>query len=317
MKIVFLDAKTMGEVPNFQKLKVLGDFYTYPLTMAEDRIERMKDAVIVITCKVIIDKPLIDACPSLRLICVAATGTNNVDTVYAQSKGIQVKNVAGYSTESVAQVTVGMILSLVNKTHYYDQYVKSGRYTFNDMFTHFGPSFFELKGKTLGIIGLGNIGQRVSEIMKAFGMNIHYYSTSGNNFNNQYSRIELEQLLELSDIISIHCPLNERTRNLIAWPQLLKMKATAILINVSRGGIINEQDLVRALNANMISGFGTDVYEIEPIIANSPFFSLESSDQVIFSPHIAWTSIEARILLIDKLIKNINSFIIDNQIGIN
>jgi lactate dehydrogenase-like 2-hydroxyacid dehydrogenase len=308
MKIVFLDAKTIGKVPNFHILEKLGDFAFYQTTKTGERLDRLKDADVVITCKVIIDKEIIDSCPSLKLICVAATGMNNVDVEYAVMKGIPVKNVANYSTESVAQTAISMILSLVNQLNYFDRYVKTGAYTQSDMFTHYGPNVYELKGKRAGIIGLGNIGKRVAHILEAFGMEVVYFSTSGKNNNNDYLRLELEDLLITSDIISIHAPLNEHTKNLITISKLKLMKPTAFLINTGRGGIINEHDLVEAINQQLIAGAGLDVYEKEPMAAENPILKVKHAERLVLTPHIAWTSIEARTLLVEKLADNITEF---------
>lgn len=309
MNIVFLDTKTMGSVSNLYLLKKLGNFTSYPISRYEDVPERLKDADVLITCKVNIDKKVIDSCPKLRLICVSATGTNNIDVSYAREKGIQVKNVANYSTESVAQSTLGMILSLVNQLNYYDRYVKTGGYVKSDMFTHYGPSFNELNGKRAGIIGLGNIGKRVARLLECFGMEIVYYSTSGKNNNNDYMRVELDELLLTSDIVSIHAPLNENTKHLLTLPLFHLMKPSAFLINAGRGGIINENDLAEAINQHLIAGAGLDVYELEPMIADSPILKVKYPEKLILTPHIAWTSVEARELLIEKIAMNIQEFI--------
>jgi len=308
MKIVFLDAKTMGKVPNFHLIEKLGDFTLYQTTKPDERLERMKNADVIITCKVIMDQEIIDSCPTLKLICIAATGTNNVDLEYAAKKGIQVKNVANYSTESVAQTAVGMILCLANQINYFDRYVKTGAYTQSDMFTHYGPDFYELKGKRAGIIGLGNIGKRVAHILEAFGMEIVYFSTSGKNNNNDYMRVELEELLITSDIVTIHSPLNEQTRNLLTFPKMKLMKPTAFLINTGRGGIINEQDLVEAINQHTIAGAGLDVYEKEPMAPGNPILKVKYPERLVLTPHVAWTSVEARTLLIEKIAANITEF---------
>ena len=308
MKIVFLDAKTMGKVPNFHLIEKLGDFVVYPTTRPEERLECLKNVTVVITCKVIIDKEIIDACPNLKLICVAATGTNNIDVEYALKKGIPVKNVANYSSESVAQMAISMILYLVNQLNYFDRYVKTGAYTQSDMFTHYGPDIYELKGKRAGIIGLGNIGKRVAHILEAFGMEVVYFSTSGKNNNNDYLRLELEELLVTSDIISIHSPLNEHTKNLITFARLKLMKPTAFLINTGRGGIINEHDLVEAINQQIIAGAGLDVYEKEPMVADNPILKVKYPERLILTPHVAWTSVEARTLLIEKISENIKEY---------
>lgn len=309
MKIVFLDAKTMGHVPNFNLLEKLGDVIFHPTTKPEECIERLKDADVAITCKVVIDQPVINACPKLKLICVAATGTNNIDVEYATQKGIPVKNVANYSTESVAQMTIGMILYLANQLHYFDRYVKTGAYTQSDMFTHYGPDYFELRDKRAGIIGLGNIGKRVAHLLETFGMEIVYFSTSGKNNNNDYQRLELNELLVTSDIVTIHAPLNDYTRHLLTLPLLKLMKPTAMLINVSRGGIVNEADLVEAINHQVIAGAGLDVYEKEPMAAESPILKVKYPERLILTPHAAWTSVESRSLLIEKIAANIHEFV--------
>lgn len=308
MKIVFLDAKTMGKVPNFHLLEKLGDFEFYQTTKPEERMERLKDANVVITNKVIIDKEIIDSCPNLKLICVSATGTNNIDVEYAAKKGIPVKNVTNYSTESVAQMTISMILTLVNQLNYFDRYVKTGAYTQSEIFTHYGPDVYELKGKRAGIIGLGNIGKRVAHILEAFGMEVVYFSTSGKNNNNDYLRVELEELLITSDIVTIHSPLNEHTKNLITLNRLKLMKPTAFIINAGRGGIINEHDLVEAINQNIIGGAALDVYEKEPMAAESPILKAKYPERLVLTPHVAWTSLEARTLLIEKIAENIMEF---------
>ncbi len=308
MNIAFLDLQTMGNVSNLHLLERFGNVAYYAVTKPDERLKRLENVDIAITSKVIIDREIIDACPQLKLICVAATGTNNVDVEYANSKGITVKNVVNYSTESVAQVTVSMILSLVNQINYYDNYVKSGGYTHSDMFTHYGPAFYQLNGKRAGIIGLGNIGKRVARLLEAFGMEIVYYSTSGKNNNNDYLRLELDELLITSDIVSIHSPLNEQTKNLVHKGNLQLMKPSAFLINAGRGGIINELDLTEAIDNELIAGGGLDVFEYEPIREESPILKCKYPERLVLTPHIAWASIEARELLIEKIAENIGLF---------
>jgi glycerate dehydrogenase len=262
----------------------------------------------VITNKVQIDRNIMDACPTLKLICVAATGINNVDLEAAKEKNIQVRNVSGYSTESVTQSTFSILFQLLNKTSQFDSYVKSGKYAQSNSFTWHGQSFWELKGKQAGIIGLGTIGKRVAEIFKAFGTHVVYYSTSGKNMDAEYEQISLEDLFKTSDIISVHCPLNEKTENLIHLEILRLMKPTAYLINTARGKIVNEADLAFVLNNNLIAGAGIDVYSSEPIAEDNPLLSVTEKDKIVLTPHIAWISKEAREQLIEGIYQNISEW---------
>jgi glycerate dehydrogenase len=298
----------MGNTPNLKVFETLGEFTAYQVTSPPQTIERLKNADVAISCKVVIGKREMDQLPNLKLICVAATGTNNIDLDYAKSKGIEVKNVAAYSTNSVAQATFSMVLVLLNNVQYFDSYVKSGDYAANDMFTHIGRTVTELNGKTYGVIGLGAIGKKVAEIAKSFGCNIIYYSTSGKNNNSEYQQVTLEQLLKTSDVISIHCPLNDLTRNLITYERLSLMKPSAIIINMARGGIVDESALAKALDEDKIAGAGTDVYSIEPVTLDNPLLNIKNKEKIILSPHSAWTSVEARTLLIERIAENIREF---------
>lgn len=309
MKIVFLDAATLGEDANFSQLEELGTIVNYSLTDASDIKSRIKDAHVIITNKVKIGKEEIDSAQNLKLICVAATGTNNIDNEYATKKGIPVKNVTNYSTDSVAQITFGSLLTLINNSIYFDSIVKSGNYSKNGHFTDTGRSFFELKGKNFGIIGMGNIGKRVAAIASAFGCNVSYYTTGGVAHCKEYPSVSLSELLAKSDIISIHSPLNEKTQNLISLKELKAMKTSAILINMGRGGIVNEKELAQALNYDLIAGAVIDVYEDEPIPERHPYLSLKNPEKIVLTPHIGWASIEARKLLIEKLAQNIKSIV--------
>lgn len=303
----------MGDVTNMGLIEKLGDTVFYEVTQPEQTYERVKNAEIIITCKVIIDKPLLQQLPKLKLICVAATGTNNIDVDYSIQKGIQVKNVAGYSTNSVAQSTFSLILQLYNNISYFDTYVKSGEYSRNDMFTHMGRRITELNGKQFGIIGLGAIGQKVAEIATAFGCKVSYYSTSGKNNNSNYKKITLNSLLSQSDIVSIHSPLNNNTKDLLNANNIKLMKPSAIIINAGRGGIVNEKDLANAINENIIYGAGFDVYSKEPITEDNPLLKISHNERVVFSPHSAWTSFESRSILIEKISENIKNFQIENR----
>lgn len=307
-ELVFLDAATIGEVENFKLLRKLGKLDVFDKTEPSQVIGRCSGKEIVITNKVRITREIMDKLPDLKLICVAATGVNNVDLPYAGKKGIQVKNAVNYSTDSVAQVTFTMLLHLVTRPSYYDSYVKSGAYSRSDMFTHLGEPFWELRGKRMGIIGLGTIGRQVARIAEAFGMEVVFYSTSGRNNNINYKRFELDDLLKNSDVISIHAPLNERTRGLITYEKMKLMRPCAILLNLGRGGIVVEKDLARALNDNVIGGAGVDVHEYEPIEPDNPLLKVYDKEKLIITPHMAWASKEARELLVQKIAQNIEMY---------
>ena len=313
MNLVLLDAKTIGEVPNLFLLNKFGDLRYHQTTRPEQTLSRVQNADIIITNKVVIDGATIEKSPMLKLICIAATGTNNVDKIAAAERGVVVKNVSDYSTNSVAQVTFSLILHLLHSIPYFDKYVKEGDYSKSDIFTHLGKSFWEISGKRFGIIGLGNIGKKVAEIATAFGAEVFYYSTSGQNKNQQYRQLELNELLKTSDIVSIHAPLNEYTANLINYSSLLLMKKTALLINAGRGGIVNEADLVRALNEDVIAGAGIDVFETEPINVANPLLQVNNKEKLVLTPHVAWASIEARTLLMEKVGRNIDDFLKEHK----
>ncbi len=308
-RIVFLDKSTVGEVDNFDKLRDFGELVTYETTSREEVMSRVPDAEIIITNKVIIDAPVMDHARSLKLICIAATGMNNVDLDYAAKKNIQVRNVAGYSTHSVAQATFSMLFYLLGHLRYYDDYVRSGKYTESPIFTHLGPAFMELRGKTFGIIGLGTIGKMVASLAGAFEAGVIYYSTSGQNRNEDYRRVELPELLGSSDVVSIHAPLNEKTRNLINLDNLRLFKPSAILINTGRGGIVNEQDLAYSLDHGILSAAALDVLEKEPITKDNPLMKIRQKDRLLIMPHIAWASRESRTVLLEGIYKNIKDYL--------
>ncbi len=304
MKIVFLDAATLGDV-SLAPISRLGEFECYQTSSREEALERVKDAEVLIINKVQVDKELMDAAPALRLICEAATGVNNIDLEYAASKGIPVRNAVGYSTDSVVQMTFMMILSLVGHCRYFDDFVKSGDYSRSGMFTNVGRMFFELKGKRLGIIGLGNIGGRVAKIGEAFGMSVSYFSTSGTSHSKDYPSVDLDTLMSESDVISIHAPYNQRTAGLVGEAELLRMKPTAYIVNMGRGGIIDESALARVIDEGRIAGAGVDVFTSEPLPADNPLMKVRDRDRLILAPHIGWASIEARERLVAMIAGNI------------
>jgi glycerate dehydrogenase len=305
MKIVFLDAATMGNV-SFEPFEQLGEFVRYESSTPQEARERVKDVDVLLINKVLVDKALIDSAPNLKLICIAATGVNNIDVEYAASKGIPVRNAVGYSTDSVVQSTFMHMLSLVGGGQYFDESVKSGSYSRSGMFTDPNWNWWELSGKTIGIIGLGNIGKKVAHIAEAFGMNVCYFSTSGTGHCKDYPSLSLEELLATSDVVSIHAPLNERTLNLIGAQQLAMMKPTAYLINMGRGAIVVEADLAEAVDNGVIAGAGIDVFVTEPIPEDHPYLMMKHPERMRLAPHVAWASMEARRRLIGIMADNIS-----------
>ncbi len=304
MKIVFLDAATMGDV-SFEPFERLGDFIRYESSTPQEARERVTDADVLLINKVLVNKELIDSAPELKLICIAATGVNNIDVGYAASKGIPVRNVAGYSTDSVVQTTFMHILSLVGGVSYFDASVKTGSYSRSGMFTDPNWNWWELSGKTIGIIGMGNIGKKVAAVAEAFGMNVCYYSTSGTGHCKDYPCLSLAQLLAQSDIVSVHAPLNERTTGLIGRNELAMMKPSAYLINMGRGAIIVEEDLAYAVDNGIIAGAGIDVFEHEPLPESHPYLKMKHPERMCLTPHIAWASVEARQRLVAMMADNI------------
>ncbi len=304
MKIVFLDRASVGDA-SLKGIESLGELISYDRTSKEECAIRIADAEVIITNKVRIDREEMEAAPQLKLICIAATGMNNVDLEEAARRGIPVRNVAGYSTESVVQTTFAHLLNLTAKLPYFDERVKSGAYSHSGLFTDMGRSFRELSGKRMGIIGLGTIGRRVATVAEAFGMEVVYYATSGKAHDDYFRAVSLDELLTSADVISIHAPLNERTKGLIGQEELRRMKYTTILLNTGRGGIINEEDLAEALNEGWIAGAGLDVYQTEPLPADSPLLTIQHPDKLSLTPHTAWASAEARARLIAGIAKNI------------
>ncbi|MBR4027630.1 MAG: D-2-hydroxyacid dehydrogenase [Lachnospiraceae bacterium] len=308
MKIVFLDAKTIGEDIDLCSLEALGELVKYGYSTQEEALERTKDADVVITNKVEINEKSIGNANHLKLVCVTATGTNNLDKEYLAKRNIAWRNVAGYSTETVAQHTFAMLFFLMEKLSYYDAYVKTGKYVNDVTFTHFANVFHELYGKTWGIVGLGNIGRRVAEIATVFGCKVVYYSTSGKNNTSDYERVSFDKLLTMSDIISVHAPLDENTKNLMDKSAFEKMKSSAIFINVGRGPIVDEQALADALTEGKIAAAGLDVLSKEPMSEDNPLRVIKDSNKLIITPHIAWASLEARTRLMELVAQNIREF---------
>ena len=304
MKIVLLDALTFGAT-DLSGFETLGEVAVFQTTSPKEVQERITNCNVIVTNKVVITDFHMANTPSLKLICVAATGMNNVDLQAAKKRGIEVKNVAGYSTDSVIQHTFSMLFYLLGHSQYYDKYVKDGSYSRSEIFTDVSKPFFEVKGKKWGIVGLGSIGRGVANIAKAFGAELFYYSTSGVNRTEDYQRMNLDELLKTCDIISIHAPLNEKTNNLLDYEQLLTCKEDAVVLNLGRGGIINEEAVARIVDEKNIY-FGLDVLTQEPMAQNHPFLSVKKRENIYVTPHIAWASVEARDTLIASVIKNIS-----------
>lgn len=309
MKIVFLDAKTIGDDLDLSGFDRFGEVVKYDYSTPEEAAVRSRDADVLIVNKVQINEASTGEAEHLKLVCVTATGTNNLDKEYLERRNIEWRNVAGYSTETVAQHTFALFFYLMEKMNYYDQYVKSGKYMNDRLFTHFSNVFYELNGKTWGIIGMGNIGRRVAEIAKVFGCNVIYYSTTGKNQQQDFQRVEWEELLTQSDIISVHAPLTDATLNLMDAEAFAKMKPSAIFINVGRGPIVVEEDLCRALETGEIAAAGLDVLREEPMSKDNPLQRIQDSSKLVITPHIAWASVEARKRLMKIVEKQIEDFL--------
>lgn len=308
MKIVFLDAKTIGEDIDLSGYDKLGEVVKYDFSTQEEARERTRDADVIILNKVVIDENSIGDADHLKLVCVTATGTNNLDKVYLENRGIAWRNVAGYSTETVAQHTFALLFYLLEHLNYYDDYVKSEKYVNDITFTHFDKVFHELNGKRWGIIGLGAIGRRVADIAKLFGCQVSYYSTSGKNDQPGYERVDFDTLLGQSDIVSVHAPLDENTKGLMNRETFGKMKASAIFLNLGRGPIVVEEDLAEALEQGVIAAAGLDVLSVEPMSRENPLRRIKDSNRLLITPHIAWASVEARMRLMGIIEGQIREF---------
>lgn len=309
MKIVFLERNTLGLDVDLSYFQELGEVIFYGGSCEEENAARIRDADVIVANKIPMNEALLKDASNLKLICLTATGTNNIDFAYTSSRGIAVANVKGYSTASVVQHTFAMLFYLLEKLPYYDHFVKSGEYIRSDIFSHFDVKFHELAGKTFGIIGLGEIGRGVAQIARLFGCHIIYYSTSGKNNNPDYQQVDLEELLKISDIVSIHAPLNQKTLNLIGEEELKLMKESAILLNLGRGPIVNQEALAKALEENWIEAAGLDVLTQEPMAEDNPLIKIQDSTRLLITPHIAWATIEARSRCAREVFENIRSFL--------
>ena len=305
-KIVFLDEYSIAG-RSLEKITSQGEYIAYENTRKEDVVERLRGADIAITNKVLIDGEAMRQLPDLKLICVAATGMNNVDLETAKELGIVVKNAVGYSTTSVAETTLASALALARNVVYFNEYYHDGRYAKADRAFCYDRFTFEIRGKKWGIVGLGNIGREVARLATAFGCEVRYFSTSGVKREEEYPAMELKELLEWSDIVSVHSPLNERTRGLIGRDELKLMKPTSLIINVARGGIIDEAALAEALDNGWVAAAALDVFSVEPL-RESPLYNIKDKYKLLASPHNAWSAAEAIDRLIDCVANNIRTW---------
>ena len=302
-KIVFLDEYSIAG-RSLEKITSQGEYIAYENTTKEQVVERLKGATIAITNKVVIDGDAMRQLPDLKLICIAATGMNNVDLEAAKELGIEVKNAVGYSTISVAETTITSALALARNVVYFNEYFHDGRYAKADRAYCYDRHTFQISGKKWGIVGMGNIGREVARLASAFGCEVRYFSTSGVKREEAYPAMELDELLKWSDIVSVHSPLTERTRGLIGRNELQLMKPSALIINVARGGIIDEAALAEALDKGWVAAAALDVFSVEPL-RESPLYNIKDKYRLLASPHNAWSAAEAIDRLIECVAENI------------
>ena len=285
----------------------LGELVCWPESTPEEALERVRDCNVLIVNKVLVTRALLDAAPELRLVCEAATGVNNIDLEACRERNIPVRNVAGYSTDSVVQTTFMHILSLMGNAPYFDNTVKDGTYSKGTLFTDVSRPYIEMKGKRIGIVGMGAIGTGVARVAEAFGMEVVYYSTSGTGHCKEWPSISLGELMSTSDVISIHAPYNERTAGLIGAGELAMMKPSAIIVNMGRGGIVDETALAEVIDNDLIGGAALDVFTKEPLPGDSPLLRTRHPEKLRFTPHTAWASTEALTRLVNCIADNIRA----------
>lgn len=308
--IVILERNSVGLDVDVSCFEQIGAVTCYPNTVTVEEVrERTKDADIVIANKAPMNRETLQNSPNVKLICEFATGFDNCDLVYCKERGIKVANVVNYSTDMVAQHTFAMALFVMEKLAHYDTYVKSGEYSAQDRFSNFDLPFTELSGKTWGIVGMGNIGKKVAEIAKAFGCRVIFHSITGKSTVTEYEQVDKDTLLAESDVLSLHCPLSDLSRNFIDRAALKKMKKTAVLINVARGPVVNNPDLYEALCNEEIAAAGLDVLEKEPLELSNPLSQLKDSTRLIITPHMAWASVEARTRCVQEAFENAKAFL--------
>lgn len=308
LNIVFVECNTLGDDLDWSRFSDLGHVSFLNSPPIDEIPDLVADADIIVINKAPMNAVTLAKASHVKLICVTATGTNILDKDYLDERGIAWTNVAGYATESVAQHTFACLFYLLEKLPYYDHFVKCGDYEKSPIFTNIDKPFFELKGKTWGIIGLGTIGRRVADIARAFGCRVVYFSASGAAPQEGYDQVDFDTLLAESDVVSVHAPLNSHTEHLMNRDAFKKMKPSAYFINVGRGPIVVEQDLADAINAGDIAGAALDVMDQEPPSGGSPLLSIQDSEKLIITPHIAWASNEARRDLMGTVYEQIKEF---------
>lgn len=341
MKVVILERNSVGTDISIDEIMHFGETDVYENTVTAEEVgERIREADIVISNKAPLNESNLKDAPNVKLICEFATGFDNVDIAYCKSRGISVANVVNYSTDSVAQHTFALALYLLEHLNHYDHYVKDGEYGAQSRFSNFDLAFPELTGKTWGIIGMGNIGRKVASIAEAFGCRVITHPITGKGAKQAncelvskdqidcksapmgqadcelvsknrsgWEHVSMDELLNRSDVLSLHCPLSDLSRGLINYEALCKMKKSAVLINVARGPVVVDADLARALNEGLIAGAGLDVTSTEPLTADNPLNEIKDSDKLLITPHLAWASTEARIRVVSETAKNIQAFL--------
>ena len=308
LNAVFLDSETLGQDAGLSVVRsAVADLVCYPQTSVDQIIERIGSAEIVLTNKVPFDAETLAQLPNLKLICITATGTDHIDLIAAEKQGVIVKNVAGYSTQSVAQLVTTLVLALSSGLPQYDQWTKQGNWQKHHSFTHLEYPFIELTGKTIGFIGYGSIAQQVAKVVTSLGMNILIAERQGAD-QVRAGRKAFDDVIREADVMSLHCPLTSETKQLINADVIACMKDNAILINTSRGGVIDEQALANAMNQGKFFGVGLDVLSTEPPKPDNPLLSVKHPNFIV-TPHIAWASNQAKTCLIQKVADNINNFI--------
>lgn len=316
MNIVILERHSVGTDVKVDCFDNLGNTTYYRNTVADEVADRVKEADIIIANKSPLNETTLKDAPNVKMIAEFATGFDNVDLDYCSQRGIKVANVRNYSTEAVAQHTFAMALYLLEHLPHYDNYVKSGEYAAQDRFSNFDIPFTELSGKTWGIIGLGNIGKLVAKIATAFGCKVICCSASGRKLEEGYEQVSIDTILKESDFLSLHCPLTDKTKYIIDKKALSMMKKSAILLNVARGKVVNNNDLYEALMDGTIAAAGLDVIEEEPINDKNPLSKIMDSNKLIITPHLAWASVEARQRCVDIAYENVKCFLEGNPVNI-